>query len=94
MPARAWAAAHTRVDPVRGQSAKARSSLSGLHAPLELHGDCEVLTGVATTTSGLLRRVEAWSWEESPPTTSAARTSVNWARFCIMLCTCRDGDTE
>ena len=53
-----------------------------------------MLTGVATTTSGLLRKVEACSWEESPPTTSAARTSVNWARFWIMLCTCGRGDTE
>ena len=44
--------------------------------------------GVATTTSGLPRSVAAWTCEESPPTTSAARTSVNCASFCIIECTC------
>ena len=47
------------------------------------------LTGVATMISGLDLRVAAWTCSERPPTTSAARTSVNCASFWTMLCTCR-----
>ena len=45
-------------------------------------------TGVATTISGEVRSVAACTLMERPPTTSAARTSVNCARLLIMLCTC------
>ena len=45
-------------------------------------------TGVATTISGCSRSAAACACRLSPPTTSAARMSVNWAIFWIMLCTC------
>jgi len=48
------------------------------------------LTGVATTISGDVLRVEAWTCMERPPTTRAALMSVAWASFSIMLCTCPD----
>ena len=38
--------------------------------------------------SGRDLRVAAWTCRESPPTTSAILTSVNWASFCSMLWIC------
>ena len=46
-----------------------------------------LLTGVATTISGLVFKVEAWTCMERPPTTSAVLMSVDCANFSIMLCT-------
>lgn len=43
------------------------------------------------TISGRLRRVEAWMLSDIPPTTRAARMSVNCASFSVMSWTCTPG---
>jgi len=46
-------------------------------------------TGVATTISGLVRKVAACACRDKPPTTRASLMSVNCARLVSIACTCR-----
>ena len=65
-----------------------RHPIRSAHDEERVREGCGCITGVATTTSGELRSVAAWTLRDKPPTTSATRMSVYCARLVIMLCTC------